>query len=54
MKRREFLGSCALLSGAASLVHTGAAADGVSVRRYARSLLVDEHGAAIRAWIGKR
>ena len=49
MKRREFLGSCALLSGAASLVQTGAAADGASVRRYARSLLVDEHGAAIRA-----
>ena len=49
MKRRDFLGSCALLSAAAPLVHADAATDSVAVRRYARSLLVDEHGAAIRA-----
>ena len=49
MKRRDFLGSCALLSAVAPLVHADAAADSVAVRRYARSLLVDEHGAAIRA-----
>jgi len=49
MKRRDFLGSCALLSGVASLVHAEAAADGASFRRYARSLLVDEHGTPIRA-----
>jgi len=49
MKRRDFLGSCALLSAVAPLVRADAAADSVAVRRYARSLLVDEHGAAIRA-----
>src|SRR6478672_8817036 len=49
MKRRDFLGSCALLSAVGPLVHADAAADSVAVRRYARSLLVDEHGAAIRA-----
>ena len=49
MKRRDFLGSCALLSGVAPLVHADAAADSGAVRRYTRSLLVDEHGAAIRA-----
>jgi Rieske Fe-S protein len=48
MKRRDFLGSCALLSGVAPFVHADAAADRADVRRYARSLLVDEHGAAIR------
>jgi Rieske Fe-S protein len=48
MKRREFLGSCALLSGMATAVHADVASDPSSVRRYARTLLVDEHGAAIR------
>jgi Rieske Fe-S protein len=44
MKRREFLGSCALLSGVPACVN----ADGGAVRRYARSMLVDEHGAPVR------
>src|SRR6478609_8537550 len=48
MKRRDFLGSCALLSGMATVVHADVATDATPVRRYARSLLVDEHGAAIR------
>jgi Rieske Fe-S protein len=48
MRRREFLGSCALLSGLAPLAYANAGADGVEVRRYARSRLVDIHGAPIR------
>jgi len=48
MKRRDFLGSCALLSGMASVVHADVATDATPVRRYTRSLLVDEHGAPIR------
>ena len=48
MKRRDFLGSCALLSGMATVVRADVATDATPVRRYARSLLVDEHGAAIR------
>lgn len=48
MKRRDFLGSCALLSGMATAVHADMASDPSPVRRYARSLLVDEHGSAIR------
>jgi arsenite oxidase small subunit len=48
MKRRDFLGSCTLLSGIATLAHADAAADRAQLRRYARSLLVDVHGAPIR------
>ena len=48
MRRREFLGSCALLSGLAPLARANAAADGVEVRRYARSRLIDIHGAPVR------
>lgn len=48
MRRREFLGSCALLPGLAPLAYANAGADGVEVRRYARSRLIDIHGAPIR------
>jgi Rieske Fe-S protein len=48
MRRREFLGSCALLSGLAPLAYANAGADGVEVRRYARARLIDIHGAPIR------
>jgi len=48
MKRRDFLGSCALLSGMANIGRADVAADATAVRRYARSLLVDEHGAPVR------
>jgi Rieske Fe-S protein len=46
MKRRDFLGSRALPSGMARFTPTST--DATPVRRYTRSLLVDEHGAAIR------
>ena len=48
MKRRDFLGSCALLSGMASLSHAEVAADSATLRRYARVLLIDIHGTPIR------
>ena len=48
MKRREFLGSCTLLSGIAALAQANAGADDRQLRRYTRSLLVDIHGAPIR------
>lgn len=48
MKRRDFLGSCALLSGIASRVHADAGGEPTRVRRYARVLLVDIHGAPVR------
>ena len=48
MRRRDFLGSCALLSGLAPLAQAAAAGDGVEVRRYARARLIDVHGAPIR------
>ena len=48
VKRRDFLGSCALLSGMASLSHAEVAADSAPLRRYARARLVDIHGAPIR------
>jgi Rieske Fe-S protein len=47
MNRRDFLGSCAMLSGMAALSRADAA-DDQPVRRYTRSLLVDVHGAPIR------
>jgi Rieske Fe-S protein len=48
VKRREFLGSCALLSGFASLACADALPDGVEVRRYTRTRLVGAHGQPIR------
>jgi Rieske Fe-S protein len=47
MKRRRFLSTCAMLSGAAALAAPAAWAD-VTVRRYGRAQLVDIHGAPIR------
>ena len=47
MKRRRFLSTCALFSGAAALPLPAAWADAVP-RRYARALLVDIHGEPIR------
>ena len=47
MKRRRFLSTCALFSGAAGLSLPTAWAD-VTPRRYRRALLVDIHGAPIR------
>lgn len=53
MRRREFLGSCALLSGVASRARAegdirGGGGDAAKIRRYARTQLVDIHGAPIR------
>jgi arsenite oxidase small subunit len=48
MRRREFLGSCALLSGIASLAVADASTDAVEIRPYPRARLVDIHGAPIR------
>jgi Rieske Fe-S protein len=48
MRRREFLGSCALVSGLATLAHAQSAGTGGEVRRYARTRLVDVHGAPVR------
>ena len=48
MRRRDFLGSCTLLSALATLARADAASEGAQVRRYTRSLLVDIHGAPIR------
>ena len=48
MKRRDFLGSCALLSGMTAMARADAAAGNEEVRRYTRSLLVDIHGRPIR------
>jgi Rieske Fe-S protein len=47
MKRRDFLGSCALLPGIASVAYPAAASDAAPVRKYSRSLLVDIQGAPI-------
>ena len=47
MKRREFLGACSLLTGVASLAHAQAAASG-ELHAYARTRLIDIHGAPIR------
>jgi hypothetical protein len=48
MNRRNFLGSCALLSGAVSLAHADAGGEAAPLRRYARTLLIDIHGRPIR------
>lgn len=49
MKRRSFLGSCAALSGAATLGGLAEAWAEASPRRYARTRLVDVHGRPLRA-----
>lgn len=48
MKRRDFLGSCTLLSGIAALARADERSESAQVRRYTRSLLVDIHGKPIR------
>ena len=48
MKRRDFLGSCALLSGIATVVRADVASSQAPVRHYARAVLVDVHGAPVR------
>jgi arsenite oxidase small subunit len=48
MKRREFLGSCTLLSGIGALAHARAAGASTEPRPYARTRLIDIHGAPIR------
>ena len=49
MKRRRFLSSCALLGSATGLSAMSAAWADVPPRRYARTQLVDIHGAPVRA-----
>jgi Rieske Fe-S protein len=49
MKRRSFLGSCALVGGAASLGCIGGAFANAPVRLYARTRLVDAQGQPLRA-----
>jgi Rieske Fe-S protein len=49
MKRRAFLGSCAVLSGAAGVQSLRDAWADVPPRRYARTLLVDIHGDPVKA-----
>ena len=49
MQRREFLGSCALLGGAATLGTVAPAWADVVPRLYSRTRLIDIHGAPIRA-----
>ena len=48
MNRRDFLGSCALLSAIATAAHAEAGRAASQIRRYARSRLVDIHGRPIR------
>lgn len=48
MQRRDFLGSCALLSGIACLAHAEAGRESAHIQRYSRVLLIDIHGAPIR------
>ena len=48
MRRRDFLGSCSLLAGVASLAQAQARDDPAKIRRYARTRLVDIHGAPVR------
>ena len=49
MNRRDFIGSCALLSAVASLARGDAGGAPAQVRRYARVLLIDIHGQPIRS-----
>jgi Rieske Fe-S protein len=48
VKRRRFLGSCSLLAGMASVATARAADETAAVHRYARTQLIDIHGAPIR------
>lgn len=48
MKRRQFLGSCSLLAGIATVRAANAADEPPAVHRYARTRLIDLHGAPIR------
>jgi arsenite oxidase small subunit len=48
VKRRDFLGSCALFTGIACVARAQAGDEPAQVRRYARVLLVDIHGAPVR------
>lgn len=49
MKRRAFLGSCAALSGAASLAAVAESWAQAAPKRYERTRLVDVHGRPVRA-----
>jgi Rieske Fe-S protein len=49
VERREFLGSCAALSGGAALCTVASAWGETPPRLYAKSRLIDIHGAPIRA-----
>ncbi|MEP6943922.1 MAG: hypothetical protein ABI981_13350 [Betaproteobacteria bacterium] len=49
MRRREFLGACAAVAGSAHITATAPAWSATPPRLYARTLLVDVHGAALRA-----
>ena len=48
MKRRAFLGSCSLLAGMATFAQAQARDESAKLQRYARTRLVDVHGAPIR------
>ena len=48
MKRRDFLGSCTLLSGIAALAQADAGGNAQPIQRYTRTLLIDINGAPIR------
>ena len=48
MKRRDFLGSCSLLAGIASFAQAQPRDESAKVRTYARTCLVDIHGAPVR------
>jgi len=49
MERRDFLGACGLMAGAAALAAPGSPYANVAPRLYRRVKLVDIHGAPIRA-----
>ncbi|MCC6378979.1 MAG: (2Fe-2S)-binding protein [Burkholderiales bacterium] len=49
MKRREFLGACGVMAGAAGLTCPSGAGAQVETRRYPPALLVDIHGVPIQA-----
>jgi len=49
MERREFLGACGLLAGAAALAAPGATGASTAPRLYRRVKLIDIHGGPIRA-----
>jgi Rieske Fe-S protein len=49
MERRDFLGACSLMAGAAALAATGPSTANAAPRYYRRVKLVDVHGVPIRA-----